>query len=105
MQKPVDNRAWLLVAPVFLLVAFNALLPLMTVVNYSMQDTFGNNQFFWNGVQWYAELLNPDSEFGGRFYAALGRSFAYSGVILALEVPIGLMVALSMPKRGAKLAV
>lgn len=104
MLKPVDNRAWFLVAPVFLLVAFNALLPLMTVVNYSMQDTFGNNQFSWNGVQWYVELLNPDSEFGGRFYGSLGRSFAYSGVILALEVPIGLMVALSMPKRGAKLA-
>ncbi|PDT82264.1 ABC transporter permease [Bradyrhizobium sp. Y36] len=105
MQKPIDNRAWFLVAPVFCLVAFNAMLPLMTVVNYSVQDTFGNNQFFWNGVQWYAELLNPGSEFGGRFYAALGRSFAFSGVILAIEVPLGLMVALSMPKRGAKLAI
>jgi glycerol transport system permease protein len=104
MHKPVDNRAWFLVLPVFLLVAFNAIVPLMTVVNYSIQDTFGNNQFFWNGVQWYAELLDPGSELGGRFYSALGRSLAFSAIILLIEVPLGLMVALSMPKRGAALA-
>jgi glycerol transport system permease protein len=28
------------------LVAFNAIIPLMTVVNYSVQETFGNNLFF-----------------------------------------------------------
>ena len=39
--------------------AFSAILPLMTVVNYSVQDTFGNNQFFWNGVGWFKELLDP----------------------------------------------
>ncbi|KYG24319.1 ABC transporter permease [Bradyrhizobium sp. AT1] len=104
MQKPVDNRAWFLVAPVFMLVAFNAILPLMTVVNYSFQDTFSNNQFFWNGVQWYVELLDPRSELGERFYESLGRSLAFSAIILAIEVPLGLMVALSMPKRGAALA-
>ena len=42
-----------------LLVAFSAIIPLMTVVNYSVQDTFGNNQFFWNGVGWFQELLPP----------------------------------------------
>jgi glycerol transport system permease protein len=50
MDKTFDNKAWLLVLPVFLIVAFSAILPLMTVVNYSVQDTFGNNHFFWNGV-------------------------------------------------------
>ena len=52
MDKTVNQKAWFLVLPVFLVVAFSAILPLMTVVNYSMQDTFGNNQFFWNGVGW-----------------------------------------------------
>ncbi|WP_420131352.1 carbohydrate ABC transporter permease [Rhodopseudomonas sp.] len=104
MGKPSDNRAWFLVLPMFCLVAFNALLPLMTVVNYSVQDTFGNNQFFWNGLQWYVELLNPSTELGGRFYGALGRSLGFSLIILAIEVPLGMMVALAMPKRGFKLA-
>ena len=37
-EKPFDNRAWLLVIPVVLVVAFSAIIPLMTVVNYSVQD-------------------------------------------------------------------
>jgi hypothetical protein len=52
-------------------VAFSAVIPLMTVVNYSVQDTFGNNQFFWNGVGWFKELLDPSSDLGGRFFASL----------------------------------
>jgi len=105
MLKPFDNRAWFFVLPVFALVAFNAILPLMTVVNYSFQDTFGNNQFFWNGTGWYAELLDPSSELGGRFWAALGRSTTFSAAILAIEVPLGIMVALSMPRQGAGLSI
>ena len=42
MDKTINQKAWFLVLPVFLVVAFSAILPLMTVVNYSMQDTFGN---------------------------------------------------------------
>ncbi|RTL63128.1 MAG: sugar ABC transporter permease [Hyphomicrobiales bacterium] len=100
MDKPFDNRAWLLVLPAFLIVVFTAVIPLMTVVNYSVQDTFGNNQFFWNGVGWYKELLDPGSELGGRFYASLGRNFIFSAIILALEIPLGIVVALSMPREG-----
>ena len=45
MNKWSDNRAWWLVLPVVLIVAFSAVIPLMTVVNYAFQDTFGNNEF------------------------------------------------------------
>jgi glycerol transport system permease protein len=53
MDKPYNNKAWFLVIPVFLLVALSAIIPIMTVVNYSFQDTFGNNQFFWAGTEWF----------------------------------------------------
>ena len=43
MEKIVNQKAWFLVLPVFAVVAFSAVIPLMTVVNYSVQDTFGNN--------------------------------------------------------------
>ena len=66
MDEPYDNRAWFLVLPVLAIVAFSAVIPLMTVVNYSVQDTFGNNQFFWNGTGWFKELLDPSSDLGGR---------------------------------------
>ncbi len=103
-MKTADSRAWLLVLPVFVVVLFSALLPLMTVVNYSVQDSFGNNQFFWNGLGWFRELLDPASELGGRFLDALGRNLAFSAIILLIEVPLGILVALCMPRQGWRLA-
>ena len=50
MNKIVNQKAWFFVLPVFVMVAFNALIPLMTVVNFSVQETFGNNVFSWSGV-------------------------------------------------------
>jgi glycerol transport system permease protein len=95
MDKTWNNRAWFLVLPVLVLVAFSAIVPLMTVVNYSVQDTFGNNQFFWAGTEWYEEVLSS-----GRFWAAMGRNLLFSAVILLIEVPLGVVIALNMPKSG-----
>ena len=50
MNKTVNQKAWFFVIPVFVLVAFNAIIPLMTVVNYAFQETFGNNVFMWEGT-------------------------------------------------------
>ncbi|WP_292289817.1 sugar ABC transporter permease [Marivita sp.] len=95
MNKTVNQKAWFLVLPVLLLVAFSAVIPLMTVVNYSVQDTFGNNQFFWAGLEWFEEMLNDD-----RMWGALGRQLMFSGIILLIQVPLGVFVALNMPKKG-----
>ena len=51
MDKTWNNNAWFMVLPVLILVAFNAIIPLMTVVNYSVQETFGDNVFFFHGVE------------------------------------------------------
>ena len=95
MEKTVNQKAWFLVLPVLLLVAFSAVIPLMTVVNYSIQDTFGNNQFFWAGLEWFEELLASE-----RMWDALARQLMYSGIILAIEIPLGVFIALNMPKSG-----
>jgi len=100
MEKIPNQKAWFLVLPVFALVAFSAVIPLMTVVNYSVQDTFGNNKFFWNGIGWYQELLDPSTELGGRFFASLWRNLAFSAIALAIEIPLGIVIALSMPREG-----
>ncbi len=94
-MKTVNQKAWFLVLPMLVLVAFSAVIPLMTVVNYSVQDTFGNNVFFWAGLEWFEETLSSD-----RLWAALGRQLTFSAIILAIEVPLGVFVALNMPKRG-----
>lgn len=94
-MKTQNQKAWFFVLPVLLLVAFNALIPMMTVVNYSVQETFGNNVFFWEGLRWFEELLGSE-----RFHAALGRQFLFTAIILAIEVPLGIIIALSMPRKG-----
>ncbi len=94
-MKPWNNKAWWLVLPTLALVAFSAIIPLMTVVNYSVQDSFGNNQFFWAGTEWYEQILNSD-----RFWAALGRNLLFSAIILAIEIPLGVFIALHMPRKG-----
>ncbi|MBZ9819810.1 sugar ABC transporter permease [Mesorhizobium sp. CA14] len=95
MDKTWNNKAWFLVLPMLVLVAFSAVIPLMTVVNYSVQDTFGNNVFFWAGTEWFEELLHSD-----RFWEAMVRNLIFSFIILAIEVPLGIFIALNMPKKG-----
>ena len=95
MTKTLNNRAWFMVLPVLLLVAFNAIIPLMTVVNYSVQETFGNNLFFFEGVKWYQEVLTSS-----RFHASLGRQIVFTITILLIEIPLGVAVALAMPRSG-----
>jgi len=95
IQKVQNNKAWFMVMPVLILVAISAIIPLMTVVNYSVQDTFGNNEFFWVGMEWFQEILSSE-----RFHNALLRTLLFSGLILAIEIPLGILIALAMPKRG-----
>lgn len=95
MTKSINQKAWFLVLPVLILVAFNAIIPLMTVVNYSIQETFGNNVFFWSGLTWYETILHSS-----RFHDALGRQLFFTFTILAIEIPLGVIIALTMPRKG-----
>lgn len=95
MDRPFNNKAWLLVLPVVILVAISAIIPIMTVVNYSVQDTFGSNKFFWVGMEWFQDVLNSD-----RFWNALQRNLLFSFIILLIEIPLGIAIALTMPKKG-----
>ncbi len=95
MNKPVNQKAWFLVLPMLVLVAFSAVIPLMTVVNYSVQDTFGNNVFFWAGLEWFEQMLGSE-----RLWSALGRQVLFTSIILVIQVPLGIFVALHMPRKG-----
>jgi len=95
MEKTVNQKAWFLVLPVLVLVSFSAIIPLMTVVNYSVQDSFGQNQFFWAGLVWFEDILTSE-----RMHSALGRQALFTGIILVIQVPLGIFVALNMPKSG-----
>jgi glycerol transport system permease protein len=94
-NKTVNQKAWWLVVPVVVLVAFNAVIPLMTVVNYSVQETFGENVFFFEGVKWFEQILRSP-----RFHESLQRSLLFTAIVLAIEVPLGVAIALAMPRKG-----
>jgi glycerol transport system permease protein len=98
--KTETQKGWLFVLPVVVLVAFNAVIPLIAVVNYSVQETFGNNIFFFEGVKWFEEVLHSE-----RFHASLFRQLTFTGIILAIEVPLGVAIALAMPRKGPGVSV
>jgi glycerol transport system permease protein len=93
--KPVNQRAWWLVLPVLVSVAFSALIPLMTVVNYSVQDILSPSQSVFVGWEWYKEVLR-DPE----LHSALLRQLLFTVAVLAIQIPLGIALALSMPKEG-----
>ncbi|OJT21851.1 ABC transporter permease [Archangium sp. Cb G35] len=95
MNKPTNQRAWLLVLPVLVAVAFSAIIPLMTVVNYSVQDILGPEQRVFVGTEWFRKVLR-DPELHG----ALRRQLGFSLAVLALEIPLGVALALVLPKEG-----
>jgi glycerol transport system permease protein len=95
MHKWDNNKAWFLILPVLVVVAFSAIIPLMTVVNYSVQDIFGPGQRFFVGTEWFKEVLHDP-----RLREALWRQLLFSGMVLLIEIPLGVLIALAMPKKG-----
>jgi glycerol transport system permease protein len=93
--KPLNQRAWWFVLPVLVSVAFSALIPLITVVNYSVQDIFSPTQSVFVGWEWYKEVLR-DSELHG----ALVRQLLFSAAVLGIQIPLGIALGLSMPADG-----
>ncbi len=95
MNKWQDNRAWFMVIPVFVMVAISAIIPLMTVVNYSVQDIFGPGQRVFVGTEWFKEILADR-----RLHEALWRQLLFSGLVLLIEIPLGVLIALALPTKG-----
>ncbi len=95
--KPVNQKAWFLVLPVIVCVAFSAILPLMTVVNYSVQDVLSPDRRVFVGTEWFAAVMRDEE-----LHLALWRQIQFSLAVLLVEIPLGIALALSMPAQGWK---
>lgn len=100
MTKPQNNKAWLFVIPAILLLGFVAVLPLVMIVNYSFYDIFHIQNKVWVGLEWYIEVLGSP-----RFWQTFGRSLLFSAIVLGIEIPLGIAIALTIPKKGPLSAV
>ena len=95
--KPVNQKAWFLILPVLICVAFSAIVPLMTVVNYSVQDIISPERRVFVGTEWFAAVMRDEE-----LHQALLRQLTFSGAVLLVEIPLGIALALSMPASGWK---
>ena len=95
MFKIKDNRAWIGVLPVVLIVSFSGVIPLMAIVNYSVQDILDFNTRFFVGFQWYEQTLQDP-----RFVEAFLRQIVFSVSVLLIEIPLGIVIARGMPRSG-----
>ena len=83
-----------LLAPASLLLIATGVLPLMLVLFYSLNESFGSD-FMFVGGQWYAQMLSSSD-----FLSNVLRSLTFSALALAIELPLGLFIALRLPREG-----
>lgn len=92
-MKYQDNTGWLFTLPATLVLGLVGLIPLITVINYSFFEIFILDARFWVGIEWYAEIISS-----GRFWASFGRSILFSILILVIQIPLGVAIALCIPR-------
>ena len=94
-SKIQSNNAYFYLAPALIIMALCGVMPMMFVAYYSVHDTFAGNSFIWVGDDWYrAVLTSPE------FFGALARSLGFSILVLLIEIPLGIFIALRMPASG-----
>ena len=90
-MKPQSNIAWLLMLPAALVMIFVAIAPMVTVFNYSFYDIFTLDDVFWVGTEWYETIVSSP-----RFWASLGCSAAFSSLVLMIQLPLDIGIALML---------
>ena len=97
-----DHRKWLFAAPAMIFVAVLIIFPLAWTVYLSLTDAQGSvrAESDFVGFGNYAEVLS-DTE---RFWPAVGRTVSFTGVVLLVEVVLGMCIALLLwrPFKGEK---
>lgn len=93
--KPQNNRAWWLLVPVVVTVSFSAVIPIMAVINYSVQDIFGPDNRIFVGSEWFRQVLNDPA-----LRDAFVRNLLFSFQVLLVQIPLGVVIALGLPKKG-----
>ncbi|MGV8949967.1 MAG: carbohydrate ABC transporter permease [Cypionkella sp.] len=94
-MRPHQNQAWLLLLPAIALLGVVGVLPLLAVINYGFHDIFSLSNVTWVGLDWFRDILASP-----RFLASLGRSLLFSALVLAIQVPLGIAIALMLLTCG-----
>ena len=90
-----SGESFVLLASACLVMLACGVIPLGFVFFYSVHDTFAGNDFLFVGGQWFWQVFNAPE-----FQWALLRSLLFSVLVLLVQIPLGLWVALRLPKSG-----
>ena len=96
-SKKKNNKAWFLVLPVVFVVAFTAIVPLMAVANYSLQDIQGFDNRLFVGLDFFKKVATDPN-----IQDAFQRNLLLSAQILLIQIPLGVFIARLMPRSGWK---
>jgi len=91
----MKQRPWLFLLPALLLVSISAFIPLITVMNYSQLTLLPGTEPYFAGLENFVAILEDEG-----FRGALQRQIVFSFLVLITEIPLGLGLALCMPKEG-----
>ena len=74
--------------PAIIVMSLCALLPLIIIINYSVQDSFAGDHFYWVGLRWFEEISRSPE-----FWEAVLRTLIFSVIVIPLQFIIGIFVA------------
>ena len=96
MVSIAQNRfAYGLLSPTLVLMILSGVIPFALVIYFSLHDTFAGEHYIWVGTTWYEQVLGS-----AEFHAALLRSLGFSILALAIQLPLGIYIALKLPIQG-----
>ena len=75
--------------------AFVGVLPMVAVFNYSVLDIFTLQDVFYVGSDWYREIVSSE-----RFHMSLLRSLLFSAIVLSIQIPLGVGIAMLLTRSG-----
>lgn len=90
----MSDKRVLLILPALIVLFFNSIFPILIVLNYSFQNPFATVPGF---VGWdnYIEVLHDSA-----WWSAFMRNIYFTGITLAIQIPLGLALALTIRERG-----
>jgi len=95
ISKSKDRIAYLLLSPALILMLISGVIPMFMILFFSVHDSFFGNNFFWVGLNWFRQVLTSSD-----YYGAFFRSLGFSVLILSIEIPLGIYIALRLPQKG-----
>ena len=90
----MSDKRYLLIFPAIILLIFNSFFPIFVVLNYSFTKPFSSDPGFVE-VENYIDVLHSQE-----WWDAFKRNAIFTGIILAIEIPVGLLFALLIRGKG-----